>query len=136
MCHIEVWFTTPGGSYDMACVTSIQPPQNTTSLANTFFPTLAERPEVAVGHLSTSGQRLHVYKRTVRIADVAGITPLEFAANIEDYQALVSANPARSPVLHLASTCFGGGGTSQQCIASVRLTFEGTFWDRATQSPS
>ncbi len=70
------------------------------------------------------------------MSEIAGITPLEFRSNIEDYQALVSANPARSPTIRIATTCYGGGGTSQQCIAYVRLIFEGEFWDRSTQSPS
>lgn len=52
---VDVIFTTPGGSYDMACLVAIRPPQNSTSLSNVFFASLSERPEVEFHHLPTTG---------------------------------------------------------------------------------
>lgn len=119
----------------MACLVSVQPPQDSTSLANTFFPYLAERPDVTLMHLPTYGSRSATFHASFDIGQLSGLTKAEFESNVEDFQALVSASPSRSPTIHIAA-CGMSGGLSQNLLCFISLRYEGEFYDLIGQNPS
>jgi len=64
----------------------------------------------------------------IPIAQIEGLTRQEYRSNVEDYAALVTASPARTPYLRIA--CFDQSGNTGAVISlTVELIFYAEFWD-------
>lgn len=112
------------------------PPANTNSLSGANFWDVFEQPGTSAVHLPPTGERRGIFTADLPMAAVVGLTQAQFSDNIEDYSALITASPARTPWLRIAACCYANGGTSQTCQVFIRLKFHATFWDRVTLTGS
>jgi len=71
----------------------------------------------------------------ISIAKLQGMTTRELQTNVEDYTAVVTANPARSPYLRLAAINTSGSNAGT-IDCTVELTFFGQFFDRQLPNAS
>ncbi len=74
-----------------------------------------------------------VYERTFDIAEVAGLTKSEMAANIEDYSALVTASPTRVVTMEVN---YAPDLAAQTVFHHVTLVFVAEFWQRVSLGQS
>ncbi len=93
-----------------------------------------EQPQSHVEILNSTGWVTHI-RRRFAIDQIEGITSKQLENNIEEYGALVSANPARIPGLRVAVANMENG-TMDNVRALVRLEFEAEFYDRLVLPPS
>ncbi len=119
-----------------AQIVGIFPPGNTQT-------TLNELGAIRMGeNFNVSTQIVHpnaaapvVFRREVDIAAVAGLSKTEFAANVEDYGALVSASPARIVFMEVnAAPNVTTEGTD--FFSNVTLVFTAEFWQRVSLEAS
>lgn len=110
-----------------AYVASAQPSNATFVLTANALGNLDEQPNTHVEMLDSQGNVAHIRKRFT-IAELEGVTEQQLRANLEEYGALVTANPARTPYLRLALVNLATAAQSVQTI--LRLEYEAEFYDR------
>lgn len=89
---------------------------------------LDEQPNSHIEILDSQGRVAHIRKRFT-IADLEGVTETQLRANLEEYGALTTATPTRTPRLRVAFSNMAGT-TSIDCRTVVRFEFEAEFYDR------
>lgn len=77
-----------------------------------------------------------VWQRTYNIAEVAGMTQREFDGNVEEFAAVVAANPTRMPTLSFAVCSKAAGVTSQSVYYHVLIDQQVEFFSRITLAAS
>lgn len=91
--------------------------------------TLLERPQTGRLQPNTTYDREETTIPRMSIARLEGLTESEYRANVEDYSALVTASPARSPYLRLA--CFNTEGNNSGGLSyHVEFLYDCEFWNR------
>lgn len=132
---VDLLFTTPGSAADVCCVALVQPPSGGLNLTGLTIDRCIEMPQIANAHLSSTGSRTARIRRRFMLHDVFGITKQQFDANVEDYEALISASPARAAILAFSVCSYSGAG-GQAVSAQLTLCFEVAFFDRIQQGQS
>lgn len=110
-----------------AYVASAQPSNATYVVSGRAIGDLDEQSNTHVEMLDSQGSVGHIRKRFT-IAELEGVTENQLRSNLEEYGALVTANPVRTPYLRLALANMLTAAQSVQTI--LRLEFEAEFYDR------
>jgi hypothetical protein len=108
----------------------IEPPGGGSSIDNVNVQTGITLPYTAIIPLSGSGgQSIYRATKNISIAQICGLTPKELDANVEDYSALCTADPARIPTVE-----FGVANMINTSSAIVTVTmvmvFDAEMFDR------
>lgn len=112
---------------------SVRPSTDALTLTGMAIATADEEPQTHVEYLNRVALT-HIRKRFT-MAQIEGLSPQQYAAQVQDYAALVTANPARTIALHLA-VATDTGGTPTDVTLLIRFEFEVEFFDRVTLAAS
>lgn len=118
-------------SYDTGFVYVVQPPSAAYTISSIDAALISEKPGATILHTGSSPIP-HV--QNINIGQAAQVTQAEFTADIEDYAALVSASPAKVPLLVLAA--WANEAVADHVFAHVRLEFVAEMYDRTIQASS
>lgn len=113
----------------------IQPPGGTATLTGKTMEDIAELPMCTYRVLHNTGTQRSHFSQYMPINKLAGISPLQFKANIEDFASLCTTSPAQFPYFRIAVGSIIGS-TSATCQITVKLTFYSTFYERIQQAAS
>lgn len=120
---------------------ALHPPEDATTIASTVGFQTAAKSNVStqIQAAATSGGggvfTPLSWSKTYNLHEVLGISRQEFESNVEEYSALVGANPARMPLLELG--CWNMLGTASATYAVViTLVFDAEFSGRIQQASS
>ncbi len=138
----EVEFQVPctaaqgAGAGSIGVLCQAQPPTGAGTLTGNNGFNMAERPNVEFFWANQTGAPAVTWKKRYDIARILGITDAEFNANIEEYAALVSANPTQMTTLNIA--VFSNAAAAGQNGVSGMFTLIQTvqFFGRITQATS
>ncbi len=105
--------------------------QSTTNLLDAHE--WGENPNGSTQIIFLQGTKQVVWQKRFEMHTLCGLTREEYANNVEDYSALVTANPARMPTLEVN---ISGFGASMQGYNIISLTFEAEFFERVSLNQS
>ena len=111
-----------------ALVCCAQPANATFITTGNSIAALDEQPNTHLVMMDSQGSTTHIRKRFT-IAELEGTTETQLRANLEEYGALVTAAPTRTPYLRLALANLAST-TVQDCRIVMRLEFEAEFYER------
>lgn len=105
------------------------------TLAGVSPTTALERPNTGRLQPNTTFDKEETVIPWTTIAKLEGLTTLEHRTNIEDYAALVTASPARTPYLRLA--CMNTEGNNSGALYyAIEVLFDCEFWNRQVVATS
>ncbi len=108
----------------------IEPPGGGSTIDNTNVEVGLSLPYTTGVPLSgKGGQSICRVQKNIDIAQICGLTRREFEANVEDYAALVTASPARSPTLEFALANMINT-TSDVASYTATFSFDAELFDR------
>ncbi len=115
-----------------ALIIQTVPPGVTSVITGVAINELAERPNCVAIPANNFGS---TWERTFDMSQVTGTTKREYELNVEDYTALVTANPARMPLMRIgcASTA---DVTGEGLFALVTITYDVFLFQRVVQAAS
>lgn len=111
-----------------------QSPTGGVSLSGANAGLTTSRPNVAAYPCSAVGGPVSTYRRNFAIHELLGVTKQEFDSNVEDYTALVNANPAQMPTIQVAESTMGS--TTSATVHYILMTFTVQFFGRIGQALS
>lgn len=108
----------------------IEPPGGGSTIDNTDVQSGMTLPYTTVIPLSAQGgQSVVRVQKVIDMAQICGVTKLEYDSNTEDYAALVTANPARMPTLEIALA--NAINTNSDVISyTATFSFDSEMFDR------
>ncbi len=115
---------------------ALHPPEDTTTIASTTGYLTASKSNVSTN--IQAGVPLgppNSWSKTYNLHEVLGLSKQEFESNVEEYSALISANPGRMPLLELG--CWNMLGTASAVYSAIiTLVFDAEFSGRIQQAAS
>lgn len=108
------------------------PVNENTSIANTAFDTVHERPGTKLAY-AQFGAPIPSISGTVDIARQLGVSQEQFDADVSQYSAAVTMAPSRYAYIQIA--CAGTDTTSFMRVI-IECTYTINFWQRVTQNAS
>lgn len=98
---------------------------------------MSEKPDMMVLNINSTGSQTRTITRYFSIADLAGVTPLQIAADTTNYSGSEVSSPILFPTLHIAAAEYGGELANNRNVrVHVKLTFHAEFWNRKTLNQS
>ncbi len=122
----------PKFSGTAALLIQTEPPGTASSITGVAINVLNERPNCTAVLVGSTGG---TWERTFELHQITGITKKEYELNVEDYSALVTANPSRMPIMRLGCASVGDV-TTDSVHALVTITFGVFLFQRAVQAVS
>ncbi len=127
--RVDIAASSSGNS---ALVIQTEPPGTASSITGVALNELVERPNCTAILVSTVG---NTWERTFEMDQVTGTTKREYELNVEDYSALVTANPSRMPIMRVGCASVADN-TSGYIYALVTITYSVFLFQRAVQAAS
>jgi len=126
------------GSYG-TLVLSVSPPANPVTLLGVAVEVLMEKPGVVTVPIQEAFTKVPpaALRGRFNIRDLVGLTEQQFDADIEDYSALVTANPTNVPLIKYAVASNSANVISSAgSIVFTRIVYHAVFWDRVSLAQS
>jgi hypothetical protein len=117
------------------CAAQFQAPSVTQTVTGADVGAVMERAGVWTHNLNNTGEQAIVLDQYFPMHVLVGVTPQQFAANLEDYQSLCTTNPARGPFLRIATAALDGSSTPTVRLEAT-LMFYSSFFERIGLSQS
>jgi len=117
------------------CAAQFQAPSVTQTVTNADVGAVMERSGVWTHNLNNTGEQAIVLDQYFPMHVLAGVTPMQFTSNLEDYQALCTTSPVRTPNLRIAIAALDGSSTPTVRLEAT-LMFYSTFFERIGLSQS
>jgi hypothetical protein len=132
--RVCIRFSDPSAD-GVICAGQFQAPSVTQTVTGADVQTVMERSGVWTKNLNNTGEQVAVLDQYFPMHLLCGVTPMQFTANLEDYQALCTTNPARGPFLRLAVAALDGSSTpTVRCECT--FMFYTSFFERIGLSQS
>ncbi len=123
---------TADSAGNSALIIQTEPPGTASSITGSRINELNERPNCTAVLISAIG---NTWERTFEMHQVTGTTKREYELNVEDYSALVTANPARMPIMRLGCASVADV-TTGSIFGLVTITYDVFLFQRAIQAAS
>jgi len=133
-----VTLTWSSGTGRLWCSSQINGPDDASTTTAMTPDTIQERPNADVVLVDDISRTCNVQKFHVDMGKTIGMSPVQFASDIDGTTAIVTSNPVRQVLLYLAAAAVDGasaeGSKTVNCF--VEIIFHSELWSRTTQSQS
>lgn len=109
---------------------------DTYQLQNSTISQADERPTLWTKNLNDSGSQVAIYKKSIVLHQLMGLTKQQYEGGWDSLSALITADPAITPYFSIAVADARGNTASQSVRVKVRLLYYATFWERRTVAQS
>lgn len=132
--HVSVRVQNSTGNKTVGHAFSVQPSTGTTTMTGNSISDVLEKPQGSAIFPMPTGDTVE-YEFSANLWDLEGITRAQWLANVEEYAALTSADPARI-VTFRCGTANTFDNTQTSGIFIVSITYDVEFFDRQTLAAS
>jgi len=126
--RVMVRFSDPSAD-GVLCAAQFQAPSVTSTVTGSDTNTVMERAGMWTQNLNNTGEQVAILDQFFPISTLVGATPVQFAANLEDYQSLCTTSPARTPYLRIAIAALDGASTPTVRL-ETKILFYTEFFER------
>lgn len=123
-----------GQTNSVVCTALAAAPNVSSTLTGSTLDVVEEKPFCFNCELTTGSKAEGSFQQRCPMTMLTGLTPRQLLANGEDYSALVSASPARIPLLMVAVANYTAAAVNVKC--TIELFYECEFWDRKIPAQS
>lgn len=106
-----------------------------TTLVGNNIPTVSEFPTAWTKAVSNTGSQKIVFRKSVDLAAMMGLTKAQYESGWPSLAAVVTADPSISPYMTVAVADPRSGGAST-ITCNLRIVFHAQFWERKLPSGS
>jgi hypothetical protein len=131
---ITLRFSDPSAD-GIICAAHFQSPDTTATVTGSDPNVIMERSGVWTRNLNNTGSQVVTLQQHFPMHQLCNLTISQFKNNIEDYQALCTTSPARTPYVRIATAALDGSSTST-CRVEAIFDFHCEFFDRIVLSQS
>lgn len=131
---LSLEFADPSGDGIVIAV-AVQNTDSSQAITGSSQSSVAERPNVFTHAISNTGDQDFIFESVVDIEKIDGLTKNQFEANIEEYSALCTASPTRTPYVRIAIAALDQSSTPT-LVCRLRMSFFTTFYSRTTLAQS
>lgn len=111
-------------------------PGSTVPLTGKTLKAAGEVPMIKTVMLNDSGEQVVVQKAYIPMHKLAGLSKLQFQANIGSYSAAVTASPTNNPIIRIANTNVDTGVSGGTTMCHIKIRYYATFYNRRTLAQS
>jgi len=117
------------------CAAQFQVPSMTQTVTGADASAVMERAGVWTHNLNNTGEQVAVLDQYFPMSTLTAVTPQQFENNLEDYQALCTTSPARTPYVRIAIAALDGSSTPTVRLEATIMYYT-TFFERIGLSQS
>lgn len=110
-------------------VATMQPSGSSTTTTGQGLDALQMQPMTWTKYVPTTGGQSVVFKQTMKISAIEGLSQAQFAGALDDYSSDYNANPAETPYIRFSCAAVRGDSAAT-VICKAELTFHTQFFDR------
>lgn len=133
-CKVDLMIVNPSADGIIICG-QFRSPANTVGIAGFTPQVVMERPGVFTKVINNTGKQIVKFSKDVSIQSISGLTKAQFDADVSNFSAAVTLNPAFMPTLVLAVAALDEISTPSVNIIT-KLTFYTMWYDRKTVNQS
>lgn len=131
-CRYQLICTTIGGTAEICVAFQIFPTAAGVTIAGISTDAATEKSTVSTFQVGPSGNvRTRSVKGEVKMHQIFGLTPAQYAAQTDQYGAAVTANPALGAYLEVGLGSYSGNA-GETLSVQIILEFDAEFWQPKT----